>query len=150
MAALAVHGPLAAAMERLVALAASALRAPFAFIILTGEDRRCFGAGPELPHWASHDAGAFWRSGIVDLITDGPVEMQDLTRDRPEEQIAAAQELGIGSLLGVPIRTTSGVTVGVFCAADPQPTQWNEDDVEMLGVAVAHPHRQRRAPVAVA
>jgi diguanylate cyclase (GGDEF)-like protein len=131
-AALAVHGPLAAAMERLVALAASALRAPFAFIILTGEDRRCFGAGPELPDWAVHDAGAFWRSGIVDMITDGPVEMQDLTRDRPQEQIAAAAELGIGSLLGVPIRTATGISVGVLCAADPQPTQWNEDDVEML------------------
>jgi diguanylate cyclase (GGDEF)-like protein len=132
MAALAVHGPLAAAMERLVALAASALRAPFAFIILTGEDRRCFGAGPELPEWALHDAGAFWRSGIVELIMDGPIEMRDLTRDRPAEQITAAAELGIGSLLGVPIRTASGMTVGVFCAADPQPTQWNEDDVEML------------------
>jgi diguanylate cyclase (GGDEF)-like protein len=132
VAALAVHGPLAAAMERLVALAASALRAPFAFIILTGEDRRCFGAGPELPDWALHDAGAFWRSGIVELIMDGPIEMRDLTRDRPAEQIAAAAELGIGSLLGVPIRTVSGLTVGVFCAADPQPTQWNEDDVEML------------------
>jgi diguanylate cyclase (GGDEF)-like protein len=132
VAALAVHGPLAAAMERLVALAAAALRAPFAFIILTGEDRRCFGAGPELPHWASHDAGAFWRSGIVELIAAGPVEMRDLTRDRPPEQIAAASELGIGSLLGVPIRTASGHTVGVLCAADPQPTQWNEDDVDML------------------
>jgi diguanylate cyclase (GGDEF)-like protein len=119
-------------MERLVALAAASLRAPFTFIILTGEDRRCFGAGPELPHWASHDAGAFWRSGIVELISAGPVEMRDLTRDRPPEQIAAASELGIGSLLGVPIRTASGHPVGVLCAADPQPTQWNEDDVDML------------------
>lgn len=118
-------------MERIVALAASALRAPFAFIILTGEDRRCFGAGPDLPDWATHDAGAFWRSGIVDLISDGPVEMRDLTRDRPPEQIAAAAELGIGSLIGVPIVTSAG-PVGVFCAADPQPTQWNDDDAEML------------------
>jgi diguanylate cyclase (GGDEF)-like protein len=129
---LAVHGPLAAAMERLVTLAAAALRAPFAVIILTGEDRRCFGAGPSLPDWAMHDAGAFWRSGIVDLISLGPVEMRDMTRDLPDEQIAAAAELKIGSLLGVPITASSGAVLGVFVAADSQPTTWNEDDLEML------------------
>jgi diguanylate cyclase (GGDEF)-like protein len=129
---LAVHGPLAAAMERLVGLAASALRAPFALVVLTGEDRRCFGAGPALPHWALHDAGAFWRSGIVEMISTGPVEMRDLTRDLPDEQLKAAAELGIGSLLGVPILSSTGEVLGVFCAADPQPTIWNEDDLEML------------------
>ena len=41
----AFYGPLAAAMERIVGLAATALRAPFAFILLTGDDRRCFAAG---------------------------------------------------------------------------------------------------------
>lgn len=128
----ALHGPLAEAMERLVSLAASALRTPFAFLILTGEDRRCFGAGPGLPPWATHDAGAFWRSGIVDLISTGPVEMRDLTRDYDPEQLNAAAEMGIGSLIGVPIHSSSGEVIGVFCAADPQPTQWNSDDMEML------------------
>ena len=61
-------GPLAAAMERIVGLAATALRAPFAFILLTGEDRRCFARGPQLPDWTLHDTGALWRSGIVERI----------------------------------------------------------------------------------
>ena len=47
----AFYGPLAAAMERIVGLAATALRAPFAFILLTGDDRRCFAAGPQIPDW---------------------------------------------------------------------------------------------------
>jgi diguanylate cyclase (GGDEF)-like protein len=127
-----VHGSLAAAMERLVGLAASALWAPFALVVLTGEDRRCFGAGPALPRWALHDTGAFWRSGIVELISAGPAEMRDLTRDLPEEQITAATALGIGSLLGVPILSSTGQVLGVFCAADPQPTMWNEDDLKLL------------------
>ena len=129
---LALHGPLAAAMERLVALAASALRAPFAVIILTNDDRRCFGAGQSLPDWAVHDAGAFWRSGIVELISAGAIEMPDMTRDLPGEQIAAAAELGIGSLLGVPIIATNGAVLGVFVGAYPEPTRWNEDDLDML------------------
>lgn len=127
-----VHGPLAAAMERLVSLAAASVRAPFAFIILTGSDRRAFGAGPGLPPWVSHDAGAFWRSGIGELINDGPVILRDTgdTNGAPEEY--AARELGIRSLLGVPIRAASGELIGVFCAADPEPTQWSDDDQSML------------------
>ena len=130
--ALPVHGPLAAAMERLVSLAASAVRAPFAFLILTGDDRRSFGAGPELPAWVSHDAGAFWRSGIGDRIDAGPVLLRDTGQPAgtPEEYIA--RELGIRSLLAVPIRASSGEIIGVFCAADPEPTQWSEEDQSML------------------
>ena len=131
-AALAVHGPLAAAMDRLAMLAASALRAPFAFIILTGDDRRCFAAGSALPEWALHDAGAMWRSGFVELISAEPVRMGDLTRDLTPEQLAACQELDIGSIIGVPIRSSTGQVLGVFCAADQQPSPWNEDDLEML------------------
>jgi diguanylate cyclase (GGDEF)-like protein len=130
--ALAVHGPLAAAMDRLASLAASALRAPFAFIILTGEDRRCFAAGSELPYWASHDAGALWRSGFVELIAGGPINMSDLTRDLSPEQLGAAKELDIGSIIGVPIRSSTGQVLGVFCAADQQPSPWGEADLEMI------------------
>ena len=131
-AALAVHGPLAAAMDRLALLAASALRAPFAFIILTGDDRRCFAAGSALPEWALHDAGAMWRSGFVELISHEPVRMGDLTRDLTLDQLAACRELEIGSIIGVPIRSSTGQVLGVFCAADQQPSPWSEDDLEML------------------
>jgi diguanylate cyclase (GGDEF)-like protein len=131
-AALAVHGPLAAAMDRLAMLAASALRSPFAFIILTGDDRRCFAAGSSLPDWALHDAGAMWRSGFVELISDGPVRMGDLTRDLTAEQLTACQELELGSIIGVPIRSSAGQVLGVFCAADQQPSPWNEEDLQML------------------
>lgn len=130
--ALAVHGPLAAAMDRLAMLAASALRAPFAFIILTGDDRRCFAAGSSLPEWALHDAGAMWRSGFVELISDGAVRMGDLTRDLTADQLAACKELDLGSIIGVPIRSSGGQVLGVFCAADQQPSAWNEGDLDML------------------
>ncbi len=130
--ALAMHGPLAAAMDRLAMLGASALRAPFAFIILTGDDRRIFAAGSALPDWALHDAGAMWRSGFVELISDQPVRMGDLTRELTPDQLTACQELEIGSIIGVPIRSASGQVLGVFCAADQQPSPWSEHDLEML------------------
>jgi diguanylate cyclase (GGDEF)-like protein len=128
----AFYGPLAAAMERIVGLAATALRAPFAFILLTGDDRRCFAAGPQMPDWTSHDAGALWRSGIVERIQSGTVEMRDVMAELSPEQRTAAASLAIGSLLGVPLTASSGEVIGIICAADPSPTQWNEDDAEML------------------
>src|SRR5690349_7348915 len=128
----AFYGPLAAAMERIVGLAATALRAPFAFILLTGEDRRCFSAGPQRPDWTHHDTGALWRSGIVERIAGGTVQMRDVMAELSPEQRKAAATLEIGSLLGVPLTSSSGEVIGIFCAADPSPTLWNDDDAEML------------------
>src|SRR5687767_5083116 len=128
----AFYGPLAAAMERIVGLAATALRAPFAFILLTGDDRRCFAAGPQMPDWTSHDTGALWRSGIVERIVGGTVEMRDVMAELSPEQRTAASGLAIGSLLGVPLTSSTGEVIGIICAADPSPTVWNEDDAEML------------------
>jgi diguanylate cyclase (GGDEF)-like protein len=128
----AFYGPLAAAMERIVGLAAIALRAPFAFILLTGDDRRIFTAGPQMPDWTSHDTGALWRSGIVERIQKGTVEMRDVMAELTPEQRATAAGLAIGSLLGVPLTSSAGDVIGIICAADPSPTLWNEDDAEML------------------
>jgi len=119
-------------MERIVGLAATALRAPFAFILLTGEDRRCFSAGPQRPDWTHHDTGALWRSGIVERIAGGTVQMRDVMAELSSEQRKAAATLEIGSLLGVPLMSSSGEVIGIFCAADPAPTLWNDDDAEML------------------
>jgi diguanylate cyclase (GGDEF)-like protein len=119
-------------MERIVGLAATALRAPFAFILLTGDDRRCFSAGPQAPDWTHHDTGALWRSGIVERIAGGTVEMRDVMAELSPEQRKAAATLEVGSLLGVPLTSSSGEVIGIFCAADPSPTLWNEDDAEML------------------
>jgi diguanylate cyclase (GGDEF)-like protein len=119
-------------MERIVGLAATALRAPFAFILLTGEDRRCFSAGPQRPDWTHHDTGALWRSGIVERITGGTVQMRDVMAELSPDQRKAAATLEIGSLLGVPLTSSSGEVIGIFCAADPSPTLWNDDDAEML------------------
>jgi diguanylate cyclase (GGDEF)-like protein len=119
-------------MERIVGLAATALRAPFAFILLTGEDRRCFSAGPQRPDWTHHDTGALWRSGIVERIAGGTVQMRDVMAELSPDQRKAAATLEIGSLLGVPLTSSAGEVIGIFCAADPSPTLWNDDDAEML------------------
>ena len=134
----AFYGPLAAAMERIVGLAATALRAPFAFILLTGDDRRCFAAGPQMPDWTSHDTGALWRSGIVERIVGGTVEMRDVMAELSPEQRTAAAGLAIGlcsacrsprapatssasSARPIPRPRTGTRTMRRCCAASPPP-----------------------------
>ena len=81
----ATNGSLAASMERLVMLAATALRAPLAFIVLSGDDRRCFAAGPFHPAWIAHDPGVVRRSGLAPLVeqSTSPIMIQDLIAQPP-------------------------------------------------------------------
>lgn len=115
-------------------LAATALRAPLAFLALIGDDgeRACYVAGDDVLPWTARDEAAFWSSGLVELASGGPVELRDLTRNQPVEQLRRFAGLRIGSLLGAPVRSTSDHLYGVICAAYPQPTVWNDDDADML------------------
>jgi diguanylate cyclase (GGDEF)-like protein len=132
---LAVRSQRVAAMEQLGALAASALRVPLVFIAMPGADdeRACVVESSEdTPGWTPADERALWRSGLVELVSAGPVELRDMTRNYPIEQLRVFVQLRLGSLLGVPIRSASDHVYGVICAAYPKPTAWNEDDLEML------------------
>lgn len=123
------------AMEQVAALAASALRVPLVFIALPGthDETPCVvESSDEIPRWTSADEAALWRSGLVELVSAGPAELRDMTRNYPIEQLRIFVQLRLGSLLGVPIRSTSDHVYGVICAAYPTATTWNEDDLAML------------------
>jgi diguanylate cyclase (GGDEF)-like protein len=132
--ALALQSQRAAAMEQIAMLAATALRAPLVFIALAGDDgeRACYVAGEDALPWTARDEAAFWGSGLLELLSGGPVELRDLTRNQPVEQLRRFAGLRIGSLLGVPIRSASDHLYGVIGATYAQPTVWNEDDADML------------------
>jgi diguanylate cyclase (GGDEF)-like protein len=132
---LAARGQRVAAMEQLALLAASALRVPLVFMALPGSDDEppcVVESSDEIPRWTSADEAALWRSGLVELVSAGPSELRDMTRNYPIEQLRIFVQLRLGSLLGVPIRSTSDHVYGVLCAAYPTPTAWNADDREML------------------
>ena len=130
-----VPGRLVGAMEQLATVAASALRVPLLFIALPGspsERAVIVGGSGEIPRWSGADEAALWRSGLVELLSGGPFEMRDLTRNYPPEQLRVFSQLRLGSLLGAPIRSASEHVYGVIGAAYAAPTTWNEDDREML------------------
>ncbi len=123
------------AMDQLASLAASALRVPLVLIALPGppNERACIVAGTgEIPRWSAADEAALWRSGLVEMVSGGPVEMRDMTRNYPLDQLRIFAQLRLGSLLGAPVRSTSDHVYGVVCAAYTTPTSWNDDDRAML------------------
>ncbi len=124
-----------AAVEQLASVAAAALRVPLLFVALPGpiDERACVMAGSDdIPRWSDADEAALWRSGLVELVSAGPLEMRDLTRNHPVTQLRAFAQLRLGSLIGAPVRSVSDHAYGVICAAYPTPTVWNDDDREML------------------
>ena len=130
-----VPSRLVGAMEQLATVAASALRVPLLFIALPGDPSErvvIVGGSGEIPRWSRSDEAALWRSGLVELLSGGPFEMRDLTRNYPPEQLRVFSQLRLGSLLGAPIRSASEHLYGVIGAAYATPTTWNEDDREML------------------
>jgi diguanylate cyclase (GGDEF)-like protein len=130
-----VPGRLVGAMEQLATVAATALRVPLLFIALPGspsERAVIVGGTGEIPRWSSADEAALWRSGLVELLSAGPFEMRDLTRNYPPEQLRIFAQLRLGSLMGAPIRATSEHVYGVIGAAYATPVTWNADDREML------------------
>ena len=131
----ATNGSLAASMERLVMLAATALRAPLAFIVLSGDDRRCFAAGPFHPAWIAHDPGVVRRSGLAPLVeqSTSPIMIQDLIAQPPSWDSQAIAALEFRSVAAAAIRLTTGESVGAVYAADGAPMAWSDEDVEMLG-----------------
>jgi GAF domain-containing protein len=129
-----LHGSLAASMERLAGLAATALRAPVACIVLVGDDRRCFAAGPKVPAWCAHDPGALRRAGLVDRVAAAaaPITIPDLRTDDSYDTRQGAEALEIVGFVGVPLRTPAGECLGVFCAGDTVATTWTAEEVEIL------------------
>jgi len=139
----AFYGPLAAAMERIVGLAATALRAPFAFILLTGDDRRCFAAGPQMPDGTSHDTGALWRSGIVERIRSGTVEMRDVIRGLIEKE---ARLDYAAVLIPTNARSFVHVTLVIFDTKNEAETKRAYDTAKLLvREAAKHGYGEYRA-----
>ncbi|HEX6965971.1 MAG TPA: EAL domain-containing protein [Gemmatimonadaceae bacterium] len=130
----ALDGIIAASLERVARLAATVLHVPATMIALLGDDRRCFGWGRGLPAWFAHDPGVLVRSGLCARIAGSlePLAVEDARRDPAPDVAAAAAELGIAAIAGVPLTVADGSRLGILCAVDPEPRAWSLDEIMIL------------------
>lgn len=130
-----LDGTLAASLERTARLAASALRAPAAFIALFGDDRRCFYGGEMIPAWLVRDPGALIRSGLGAVLggASAPFAIAD-TREAPVSPAAAAAgQLGIVSFAGTALALDGAAPLGFLCIIDEVPRLWTPRDLGIIG-----------------
>jgi GAF domain-containing protein len=90
-----------------------------------------------------HFAGAYGLGGVGDpgldysyckhvVAFDRPVAITDSTTDPLVRANRATTERGVRAYLGVPLRTSSGHTVGSFCVFDNRKREWSADDEQFL------------------
>jgi GAF domain-containing protein len=90
-----------------------------------------------------HFAGAYGLGGIGDpgldysyckhvVAFDRPFAVTDSTTDPWVRANRATTERGVRAYLGVPLRTSSGQTVGSFCVFDNRKRAWSDDDERFL------------------
>lgn len=130
-----LSGTLAASMERVVRVAADALRAPATLIALLGDDRRCFHAGALEHGWFTHDAGALVRSGLLQRAVDngGTLGLTDArSMDDDAELRMTAVELNLVAVAVATFAGPDGKLLGVICALSDEPRDWSDHDLAML------------------
>jgi diguanylate cyclase (GGDEF)-like protein len=130
----ALSGTFAASMERLVGLIARGVDSPAALIVLLGDDRRSFYAGPMRRNWFSHDAGALIRSGLMQRTLDGGgiLSVDDLSQIDDVVLRSAAVELNIASIATSTFSRTDGSMGGLICVLDDSPRRWSTEDLTTL------------------
>jgi GAF domain-containing protein len=100
-----------------------------------------------------HFAGAYGLGGLGDpgldysyckhvVAFDRPVAITDSTTDPLVRTNRATTERGVRAYLGVPLRTSSGQTVGSFCVFDNVKRSWSADDERYLVTLAAEAMRR--------
>jgi len=114
------------ALDKLAGLARTLLDAPLCLIGTVGDDDTVFG----------HDQPATCASVIAEIrrraeAGSGPLIVSDLHDCEPLRETSAARP-DVRGLAGLPLLTTTGGLIGVFCVADTRPRVWSEMDVRLL------------------
>lgn len=116
------------AFERLVRLAAQALRMPKSAITLLEPHRQFFVSRVGFPQredpidrsFCQYAAGVGKTMAIEDTLQD------------PVLKSNPAAVGGVRSYLGVPLITSSGYALGTICVFGDDPRRWSDEDVEIL------------------
>ncbi len=130
-------------LDQLTRLLAAQVGAPLALVTVIDVDRQFLVGATGLPPAASTVrqtdlAGSFCKHVLFDAEPLVVPDVAQAPRVRDNTSIAA---MGIGSYLGVPVTTASGLRVGACCVLDHAPRAWTDADVaavrQVAGLATA-------------
>ena len=120
-------------LNRLVRLAALALRAPVAYLALVDQDRQLIknvvGLPESFPRLRDLPLDHFLSNEVIAL--GGPLAISDLRKDSRAHDVPLVGE-GAIALLALPLRLDNGQTMGILGVIDRKPRSWVEEDEAIL------------------
>ncbi|HEX8851826.1 MAG TPA: ATP-binding protein [Gemmatimonadaceae bacterium] len=119
--------------DRLARLAGRALGVPLATVAILDAERRHFGRLAGAASTLDAESGAFSHD-VCHLVAETrvPLVVDDLREHPALARNVPARELGVVSLVAVPLFAAGADAIGALCAADTKPRQWSEREVDIL------------------
>jgi PAS domain S-box-containing protein len=128
-----LDAPAHESFDRLTRLAGTVLNVSMTFISLLDEERDFF-----LSQWGFPDDLAAAREIVGDTLCrhamqrDEPLVINDTRADEEYRGMRVVESLGVAAYVGVPLRLSNGVAIGMFCAIELEPREWTQQDVAVL------------------
>ena len=123
-----------AAFDRLAALAARLLHAPWAFITIVDERRSYWKAcvGPAASPTAQRENPVHESFCKYVIQTPEPFVIGDAQADPRTAGNPSVQKLGVAAWAGVPLKSPDDLVLGSFCVMDIVAREWSASDVDIL------------------
>lgn len=123
--------PIDAAFERLTQLARDLFAVPIALVTLIDQERQWFKSHPGLDVCETNRTVSFCAHAIAQ---DAPLVIEDTHKDeRFVDNPLVIDSPRIRFYAGYPLRPLEGMAVGSLCIIAPQPRQFSERDLTLLG-----------------
>jgi signal transduction histidine kinase len=129
-----LDSPVEEAFDRFTRLASVILNTPVSLVSLVDRDRQFFKSSIGLKEpWASSRQTPLSHSFCQHVVeTAEPLAVVDARLHPVLRDNLAVLELGVVAYLGLPITTSTGHTLGSFCAIDTRPREWTAQEMAIL------------------
>ncbi len=124
-----------AVLDRLTGLVTRILGVPVSLVSLVDDRGQHFPGLTGLGGWAEEQRGTPLTHSFCQHVVgrDQMLVVENAAADPLVMNNLAFHELGVVAYLGVPLRTSSGETLGSLCAIDKHPIRWTDEQIATLG-----------------
>ncbi len=121
--------------DKLTKLASRVIGVPVSLVSMVASDYQFFKSSEGLPEpWKSDRRTPLSHSFCQHVVTSGdPLIVSDAREHDLLKTNKAIPDLDVIGYLGMPLKTSSGQSLGSFCVIDSEPHEWTADEIEIVG-----------------
>jgi PAS domain S-box-containing protein len=129
-----MDSPAEPSFDRLTHMASRFLDVPTAMVSFVDRDRQFFKSGIGLPEpWSTLRQTPLSHSVCKHVVASGkPLVIEDARSHPLIRDNRAVLDLGVAAYLGIPLVVEDRLVLGAFCAINPAPKGWTEENLAVL------------------